>query len=61
VCYVRTTGCGEHGQTVLEKSDMFVEHTDQRLALKPAHPDQPVSKVQSRVMLYMGMTVGRWR
>jgi len=34
------------GQTVLEKVDMFVDRTNQRLVPNPAHPDQPISKVK---------------
>lgn len=34
------------GQTVLEKLDLFVDCTGQRLVPNPAHPDQPVSKVK---------------
>jgi hypothetical protein len=34
------------GQTVLEKIDMFVDCTNQRLVPNPAHPDQPISKVK---------------
>ena len=34
------------GQTVLEKLDLFVDCTHERLIPNPAHPDQPVSKVK---------------
>jgi len=34
------------GQTVLEKLDLWVDCTNQRLIPNPAHPDQPVSKVK---------------
>lgn len=34
------------GQTVLEKLDLWVDCTSQRLIPNPAHPDQPVSKVK---------------
>ena len=34
------------GQTVLEKTDLFVDCQRQRLIPNPAHPDQPVSKVK---------------
>ena len=36
------------GQTALEKLDLFVDCTNQRLVPNPAHPDQPVSKVKER-------------
>lgn len=34
------------GQTVLEKLDLQVDCTNQRLVPNPAHPDQPVTKVK---------------
>jgi clan AA aspartic protease len=34
------------GQTVLEKLDLLVDCTNQRLIPNPAHPDQPVNKVR---------------
>lgn len=34
------------GQTVLEKLDLLVDCTNQRVIPNPAHPDQPVSKVK---------------
>lgn len=34
------------GQTVLEKLDLLVDCTTQRLVPNPAHPDQPVSKIK---------------
>ncbi len=34
------------GQTVLEKLDLQVDCTSQRLIPNPAHPDQPVTKVK---------------
>jgi clan AA aspartic protease len=34
------------GQTVLEKLDLLVDCTNQRLIPNPAHPDQPVSIVK---------------
>ena len=34
------------GQTVLEKLDMQVDSTGQKLNPNPAHPDQPVTKVK---------------
>lgn len=34
------------GQTVLEKLDLFVDCQRQRLVPNPAHPDQPVTKVE---------------
>ncbi len=34
------------GQTVLEKLDLQVDCTGQRLVPNPAHPDQPVTKVK---------------
>ena len=34
------------GQTVLEKTDVMVDCTGQRVIPNPAHPDQPVTKVK---------------
>lgn len=34
------------GQTVLEKMDLLVDCTNNRVIPNPAHPDQPVSKVK---------------
>lgn len=34
------------GQTVLEKLDLLVDCTSQRIVPNPAHPDQPVTKVK---------------
>lgn len=34
------------GQTVLEKLDLWIDCTNQRLVPNPAHPDQPVTKVK---------------
>lgn len=34
------------GQTVLEKTDLFVDCRAQRLIPNPAHPNQPVQKVR---------------
>ncbi len=34
------------GQAVLEKLDLLVDCTNQRVIPNPAHPDQPVSKVK---------------
>ena len=34
------------GQTVLEKLDLLVDCTNQRVIPNPAHPDQPVTKVK---------------
>ena len=34
------------GQTVLEKLDLQVDCTGQKLVPNPAHPDQPVTKVK---------------
>lgn len=34
------------GQTVLEKLDLLADCANRRLVPKPAHPDQPVSKVK---------------
>ena len=34
------------GQTVLEKTDLLVDCSRQRLVPNPAHPDQPVLKVK---------------
>jgi clan AA aspartic protease len=34
------------GQTILEKLDLFVDCTRQRLVPNPAHPDQAVNKVK---------------
>lgn len=34
------------GQTVLEKLDLHVDCTNRRVIPKPAHPDQPVTKVK---------------
>ncbi len=34
------------GQTVLEKTDLFVDCARNRLVPNPAHPDQPVLKVK---------------
>jgi clan AA aspartic protease len=34
------------GQTVLEKLDLMVDCSSQRLFPNPAHPDQPVTKVK---------------
>jgi hypothetical protein len=33
------------GQTVLEKLDLFVDCSGQRLVPNPAHPDHPVARV----------------
>ena len=35
------------GQTVLEKTDLFVDCRGQRVVPNPAHPDQPVNKIRS--------------
>jgi len=34
------------GQTALEKMDVLIDCTGQRLIPNPAHPDQPISKVK---------------
>jgi clan AA aspartic protease len=34
------------GQTVLEKLDLFVDSRRRRLVPNPAHPDQPITKVE---------------
>jgi clan AA aspartic protease len=34
------------GQTVLEKMDLLVDCTNNRVIPNPAHPDQPISKVK---------------
>ena len=34
------------GQTVLEKIDLVLDHTDQRLMPNSTHPDQRVSQVK---------------
>ena len=34
------------GQTVLEKLDLLVDCSNQRLVPNPVHPDQPVTKVK---------------
>lgn len=34
------------GQTVLEKTDLFVDCRQRRLLPNPAHPDQPVLQVE---------------
>jgi clan AA aspartic protease len=34
------------GQTVLEKTDMYVDCTGRRLVPNPAHPDQPIVKIK---------------
>ena len=35
------------GQTILEKTDLLVDCSRNRVIPNPAHPDQPVSKVKS--------------
>jgi clan AA aspartic protease len=34
------------GQTILEKTDLYVDCRERRLVPNPAHPDQPVLKVK---------------
>lgn len=38
------------GQTVLEKTDLFVDCREQRLFPNPAHPNQPMLKVRHKRM-----------
>lgn len=35
------------GQTILEKTDLFVDSRGRRLFPNPAHPNQPVSKIRT--------------
>jgi hypothetical protein len=48
------------GPLVVEQIDRLVDRTGQNLVPNPARPDQPVSKLSSRV-ISPGHNVGYWR